>query len=96
MDAAGKIIGFGSIVPNNSELRALHVLAEHGRKGVGRAIVDQLESWAREAGVKDLRLDASINAIAFYEAIGFISLERGEHRTPSGLSMACMRMSKIL
>jgi putative acetyltransferase len=94
--STGHVIGFGSIVPSNSELRAVYVAAEFGRRGVGRAILRQLETLARDAGVNELSMDASINAVPFYTANGFISLGPGEHPMPSGNRMACMRMSKSL
>lgn len=96
VNATDRIIGFGSIVPGNSELRAIYVAAEHGRQGVGRAILGRLEELARQAGVTELRMDASINAVRFYEANGFISLKRGEHVMSSGGRMACVCMRKTL
>ena len=96
VDSNEHLIGFGSIVPRNSELRAVYVAAEHGRQGVGSAILARLEAMARELGLTELRMDSSINAVRFYEANGFISLERGEHPMPSGNRMACVRMRKTL
>jgi putative acetyltransferase len=96
MEPAGQIIGFGSIVPANSELRAVYVDAAHGGQGVGRALLARLEELARDAGVAELRMDASINAVPFYEVNGFTSLERGEHVMSSGGRMACVRMRKAL
>jgi putative acetyltransferase len=95
-DATGRIIGFGSIVPENSELRALYVSAEHGRKGVGHAILSELEALAREAGVTALRMDSSVNAAGFYKANGYIAIEHGEHTLQSGVRMGCVRMRKSL
>ena len=95
-DQAGQVLAFGSIVPRNSELRAVYVSSAYARKGIGRAILERLEELAREAGLTELRMDASINAQAFYEASGFVSLERAEHITQSGLRMACIRMKKLL
>jgi ribosomal protein S18 acetylase RimI-like enzyme len=95
-DEAGRILGFGSIVPGNCELRALYVRAEHGRCGVGRAILSRLEALAREAGLEELRLDASVNAVPFYRAQGYIALERGEHVLKSGARMDCVRMRKAM
>ena len=66
---AGKIIGFGSIVPTNSELRAVYLKAAYG---------------------------ASINAVAFYEVNGFISLEPGEHIMSSGARMGCVGTGRTL
>src|SRR3984893_13406670 len=71
IEPAGQIIGFGSIVPANSELRAVYVDAAYGGQGVGRALLARLEELARDAGVAELRMDASINAVPFYEANGF-------------------------
>jgi putative acetyltransferase len=96
MEPAGKIIGFGSIVPTSSELRAVYVDAAYGGQGVGRALLARLEELARDAALTELRMDASINAVPFYEANGFISLEPGEHIMPSGARMACVRMRKAL
>jgi putative acetyltransferase len=96
MEPAGQVIGFGSIVPAISELRAVYVDAGHGSQGVGRALLARLEELARAAGLAELRMDASINAVPFYEANGFISLESGEHIMPSGARMACVRMRKVL
>lgn len=92
----GRIIGFGSIVPGNSELRAVYVAADQGRKGVGRAILIRLEELARDAGLTELSMDSSINGVPFYEANGFISIEPAEHVLSSGARMACVRMRKTL
>jgi GNAT superfamily N-acetyltransferase len=94
MKPAGEIIGFGSIVPANSELRAVYVHASYGGQGVGRALLARLEELARDAGVAELRMDASINAVPFYEANGFTSLEHAEHVMSSGGRMACFECGK--
>ncbi|HEY0746121.1 MAG TPA: GNAT family N-acetyltransferase [Steroidobacteraceae bacterium] len=96
VDSSGLILGFGSIVPSNNELRAVYVRSEYVRKGVGRAILRRLADLAREAGLKELRMDASINAEAFYKANGFSSEAFGEHPMPSGRRMACVRMRRTL
>jgi GNAT superfamily N-acetyltransferase len=96
VDSSDRMLGFGSIVPSNDELRAVYVRSGHGRKGVGRAILQRLEGLAREAGLKELRMDASINAEAFYKANGYTSEASGEHTMSSGARMACVRMRKSL
>jgi GNAT superfamily N-acetyltransferase len=77
-------------------LRAVYVDAAYGGQGVGRALLARLEELARDAEEAGLRIDGSINAVPFYEANGFISLERGEHVMPSGGRMTCVRMRKAL
>jgi putative acetyltransferase len=93
-DGVGRIIGFGSIVPANSELRALYVSSEYARKGVGRTILVGLEALARKVGITELRMDSSVNAAGFYEANGYVTIEHGEHTLQSGVRMRCVRMRK--
>jgi GNAT superfamily N-acetyltransferase len=96
VEHSGGIIGFGAIEPKKSELRAVYVTAKHGRRGIGRALLGQLEDKARNAGLTALRMNASINAVRFYEANGFISLGCGVHTMPYGRRMPYVRMQKNL
>jgi putative acetyltransferase len=95
-DASGAIIGFGSIAPDARELRAVYVAPDHGRAGVGGAILRELEVQARRHGLVELAMDASLNAEAFYRRHGFASVGRGEHVLRGGQRMACIRMHKLL
>jgi putative acetyltransferase len=94
-DASG-MIGFGSIVPTLEELRAVYVHPRAGRRGVGSRILSHLEQLALERGVRQLRMDASINAEAFYKRAGYEVVERDVHRLSSGHEMACVKMRKNL
>jgi ribosomal protein S18 acetylase RimI-like enzyme len=54
-------------------------VAEHAaRQGIGRALIDAAESWARDAGLTNLTLHTgtyNTNARAFYAALGFAEEE---------------------
>jgi putative acetyltransferase len=93
---AGEVVGFGSIVPSLSELRAVYVRPDVGRCGVGTAILGELERVATAQGLSELHMDASINAEAFYLRHGYESIEQGEHRMSNGVQMACVRMRKVM
>jgi putative acetyltransferase len=95
-DADGRIAGFGSIVPKDSELRTVYVRPDRGRRGVGRQILDRLVELARGAGLTKLRMDASINAEAFYAANGFLSGKRAEHVFQAEIRMDSVLMRKLL
>src|ERR1700743_309564 len=84
IDSTGIVIGFGSIVPKYNELRAVYVRSRYGRRGVGQSILRRLEELARNAGLKELSMDASVNAESFYNAHGFVSEKCGEHVMGSG------------
>ena len=92
----GEIVGIGVLVVEESESRACYVLPSAGRKGVGSAIVREIEGIARENGIVSVHLVASVNSEPFYKALGYEVQGRGEHALQSGRRMACVRMRKVL
>jgi GNAT superfamily N-acetyltransferase len=57
-----------------AEVLSLVVDEQHRRRGVGRALIDSAEAWARTVGFKRLRLRSGhhrVDAHAFYAALGF-------------------------
>ena len=95
-DARGRILGFGSIVPDACELRAAYVAPEHGRSGLGSRLLATLESLARKLGLPELHLDASLNAEAFYRRHGYAGEGRSDHVFEFGQRMPYIRMHKTL
>lgn len=91
-----EVVGFGSIVPERNELRAVYIHPSVGRKGVGTQIFKALEEMAISQGLNHLQTSASINAEAFYSKNGFEVIERGSFRLSSGHEMACIKMEKAL
>ena len=90
------MVGFGSIVPRLSELRAVYVQAQAGRRGVGSKILARFEALARRHGITKLSMDASINSEAFYRNNGYVIVGSVTHRLYSGQEMACVKMTKVL
>jgi len=92
----GALVGLACLVVQNAQLRACYVAPEAARRGVGSALVREIERIAREHGLDHLHLDASINAESFYAALGYEVVERGEHVWPSGQRMQAVVMRKAL
>jgi GNAT superfamily N-acetyltransferase len=92
----GVLVGLGCLVVQTAELRACYVVPEAARKGIGRALVGEIERIARERGLDHLHLEASINAEPFYSALGYEVVERGVHVWPSGQRMAAVTMRRVL
>jgi putative acetyltransferase len=92
----GEAVGIGAIVVANSELRACYVLPSAAPRGVGAAIVAEIERLAREHGLRELQLESSLNAEPFYMALGYRIERRGELRIAPGVAMAAITMRKEL
>jgi putative acetyltransferase len=89
-----QVVGFGVIIPLESELRALYVHSDYGSRGVGGAIICELERLAKDRGLKLLWLAGSLNAESFYARRGYEVVRTGEHTLQSGVRMPCRYMRK--
>jgi putative acetyltransferase len=92
----GEVVGIGCLVPKNNELRACYVAPWATRKGVGSAILREIERVARDQGVVTLRADSSLTAEPFYRVNGYEICESSDHVLHNGVRMACVRIRKSL
>ena len=92
----GEIVGIGCLLLQNNELRACYVLPAASRRGVGSAILPEIERSAYDRGSTTLRTDSSLNAELFYRSNGYEVHGRDEHVLSNGVRMACIRMRKDL
>lgn len=96
IECKGQIAGFGEIVPSLCELRAVYIDPQFGRRGFGKALLQALESNAKQQGLARLTLHSSLNAKEFYLQNGYIVDAEGNHQLASGRLMPCFFMSKLL
>lgn len=92
----GRPAGIGAIVVGQSELRACYVAPDAARRGVGSALVAEIERIARQHGLDHLELESSVTAEPFYAALGYHVDSRHEHLLAPGVPMAAVRMRKRL
>ena len=85
----GEIIGYVRWNPTTNELCSIFVDPDHARQGIGRALMGVAYDDVRSFGVKDLWLDASLNAVPFYQVEGWQYIEQRMHG-----SLQCVRMTK--
>ncbi|SLM64159.1 MULTISPECIES: GNAT family N-acetyltransferase [Dickeya] len=93
---AQRIVATGMINLDNGMIDAIFVEPDVMGQGIGRAMMQYLEGKARSAGLKELHLEASLNAAAFYHSLGFCGDEPSLHHSPRGFSLACIPMVKSL
>jgi N-acetylglutamate synthase-like GNAT family acetyltransferase len=77
-------------------IRSIYVLPSFASHGVGRRLAESMFEAVRGQGLRQLELDASLNAVAFYETLGFRRLEEVDHELRSGVALRCVRMVKPL
>ena len=79
-DRDGRLIGVGRLHLNDpleAQIRFM-ATAEHWRgRGVGRAIVEQLELLARQHEARRIVLNAREAVVGFYERLGYRSIGKG-------------------
>jgi GNAT superfamily N-acetyltransferase len=90
----GEPVATGMLDLDNNEVGALFVLPEFTGRGYGKAMLDHLESVARELAIDVVVLDATLNAASFYRACGYVGDEQAVYHSPSGLELACIAMTK--
>ncbi|MCW2290351.1 GNAT superfamily N-acetyltransferase [Pseudomonas sp. BIGb0408] len=65
-------------------VRSVFVLPEMQGRGLGKALMNHVESVARDAGVHQLLVPASLTAVGFYSALGYSVVREvveGDERT---------------
>jgi putative acetyltransferase len=92
----GALAGFGVCDSDASVVNAVYVAPGSARRGVGRRLMRALESHLVQAGVSEARLNATLNAVPFYAALGYVSMGAATNRLPSGVELACVAMTKRL
>jgi putative acetyltransferase len=90
-----RILGFSSYRFEQGKHRTtVYVRGDAAGNGVGTALFTSAEAAARQHGAREIDVDASLAAVAFYKANGFQELGTGEHTLQSGKRMACVFMRK--
>ncbi len=92
----GEPVATGMLDLDNSEIGAIFVLPGFMQQGIGLKMLSHLECLARELGVEEVNLDATLNAADFYRRCGFVGDEPAIYHSPSGLQLACVPMAKRL
>jgi putative acetyltransferase len=88
----GRLVGIGVVQKN--ELRGCYVTPSASRRGVGSALLREIERAAREQGMTYLEAESSLTAEPFYIGSGYLVREHGEHVLWNGQRMACIKMRK--
>lgn len=92
----GRPVATGMLDLENSEIGAIFVLPDFMGQGLGLKILNYVECLARDLGLEEVNLDATLNAAEFYRRCGYVGNESAVYHSPSGLELACVPMVKAL
>lgn len=84
-DTGGEIVG--TIGYAGGAVRSLFIAPPHQGQGIGRCLIEAVETLARRSHIRSLTVAASLTAIGFYRRCGFEMLRPVE---PSGVAMMLM------
>ncbi|MEX3015662.1 GNAT family N-acetyltransferase [Gymnodinialimonas hymeniacidonis] len=69
-----RIVGTGAI--QGAEVKSVFVAPDWHRRGIGAAIVYELEKIAARDGIETLEVSSSLSATQFYSVLGYIETSR--------------------
>jgi GNAT superfamily N-acetyltransferase len=98
-EQAGRPVGVGGWSPDGLEaglawIRYLFVHPDAAGRGVGRRLVEVAEASARTAGRYRFDVWSSLNAVAFYEALGYRRIRAARWPVAAGTDLDYVLMSK--
>jgi GNAT superfamily N-acetyltransferase len=69
-EAGSEVVGVG-LLHRSGEIRLCYLTPGTQRKGIGKAVYLALEEQAKTWGLRILKLESTVSARQFYEALGF-------------------------
>lgn len=69
------------------------VLPEYRGQHLGSRVIEEAEKWIKQLGYNQIRIDSRIEAVGFYEKLGY---SRMDDEVIKSWSFYCKRMYKVL
>ncbi|MBZ5709085.1 GNAT family N-acetyltransferase [Nannocystis pusilla] len=92
-ERAGRVVAFAAVRLATREVRAMYVSPGVTGGGLGLRLMRRVERVARAVGIAELRLAATLNAVGFYERLGW---RRDSARGGKRPAQRCVPMRKRL
>ena len=69
------------------------VLPEYRGQRLGSRVITEAEKWIQELGYKEIRIDSRVEAVGFYEKLGYARID---NEVIKSWSFDCVRMRKLI
>jgi len=89
--AGGRVVGFATLLvkETSAEVEDLFVDPDWMRRGVGRALVEDIAGVAGSMGWPFIEVDANPHAVGFYSRVGFVAVGLAAVEYGTGVRMRC-------
>jgi N-acetylglutamate synthase-like GNAT family acetyltransferase len=87
-----EIVGCCFLDLTNQNIKGLYIKPKFLRQQIGKKLMLKIEEEAKNKGITQIFLDASINAIKFYESIGYLKGQASYCTVPE---VPSIKMKKI-
>ena len=94
LEKDGRIIGTGTIIGN--EIKGVFVEPAFQKYGFGKLLMQKLEEKAFSAGIRVVKLDASLPSKKFYDSLGYITVEKTFLEVENSKRLDYYKMEKSL
>lgn len=91
-DAEGCIVGFSSI-RNDGYLHSMFIHKDHQGEGIATALLQRIEAYATEHGIREITSEVSITARPFFERKGYV-VEQEQRARANHLCLTNYKMRK--
>lgn len=91
----GQTIGFGQCSLGTAEIFQINVLPLYQKQGIGTALYQRMLDDFKRKKVREIILNSTLNAIGFYQKLGFMPLGEIQYRVGSH-AMEMMKMKAVL
>ena len=95
-ESNNSLVSFAGLNPCRAEIDAAFIAPAFAGQGLGRRMLDHLQTIAMDLRLAGLSLKASRNAVAFYLSAGYHVTDEGTHVSSTGLRIPCVNMAKNL
>jgi len=90
----GKIVGVAGL--KGDKVKNVFVQVPSHGKGIGKFLIEKIESLAKERELKKLWVEASLDAEKFYLKMGFKKITQFKKKMPDGTKVRMLKMKKKL
>lgn len=84
---------FYELSPERVLIGRVVVLPEYRGQSLGRRVIGEAEQWLRELGYREIVIDSRLEAVGFYEKLGYTRADDGVFLS---WQFECTRMQKML